>query len=186
MGFRYELRLSGAGGQGLLLAGKILAEAAAIYDGKVATQSQSYGPEARGRASKSDVVISDAEIDYPVATNLDLLLALTQESVDAYIGDVKSDGIVLVDSVLVTQVPDGTYRVLSVPMVETSRDLAGRIISASLVAVGVIVGLVGVVSVSSVECAIRARVPRGTEGSNLEAFRAGLEMGGRLQEQPMP
>ena len=66
MSYRYEIRLSGEGGQGLVLAGKILAEAAAIYDDKNATQSQSYGPEARGGASRSEVIISDEEIDYPV------------------------------------------------------------------------------------------------------------------------
>ena len=71
MAFRYELRLSGEGGQGLVLAGKILAEAAAIYEDHNATQSQSYGPEARGGASKSEVIISDGEIDYPKAENLD-------------------------------------------------------------------------------------------------------------------
>ncbi|RKY44545.1 MAG: 2-oxoacid:ferredoxin oxidoreductase subunit gamma, partial [Candidatus Neomarinimicrobiota bacterium] len=87
MSFRYELRLSGSGGQGLILIGKILAEAAAIYDGKNATQSQSYGPEARGGASRSEVIISDGEIDYPKAMKLDLLLALTQEACDLYIKD---------------------------------------------------------------------------------------------------
>lgn len=184
MGFRYELRLSGAGGQGLLLAGKIIAEAAAIYDGKIATQAQSYGPEARGGASKSEVVISDRDIDYPVATNLDLLLALTQESVDAYVGDVKDGGIILVDSDLVESVPEGSYRVVSLPIVETARDQVGRVISANLVAIGIIAGLVDVVSVSAIESAIRARVPRGTEDFNLQAFHAGLNMVSRLSDRP--
>ena len=75
MSFRYEVRLSGEGGQGLVLAGKVLAEAAAIYDDKNATQSQSYGPEARGGASRSEVIISDDDIDYPKAVDIDLLLA---------------------------------------------------------------------------------------------------------------
>jgi 2-oxoglutarate ferredoxin oxidoreductase subunit gamma len=184
MGFRYELRLSGAGGQGLLLAGKIIAEAAAIYDGKIATQAQSYGPEARGGASKSEVVISDRDIDYPVATNLDLLLALTQESVDAYVGDVKDGGIVLVDSDLVEDVPDGSYRIVSLPIVSTARDQVGRVISANLVAIGIIAGLIDVVTVSAIESAIRARVPRGTEEFNLKAFHAGLDMVRKLNEQP--
>jgi 2-oxoglutarate ferredoxin oxidoreductase subunit gamma len=89
MGFRYEIRLSGEGGQGLVLAGKILAEAAAIYDERNATQSQSYGPEARGGASKSEVIISDGEIDYPKAEKLDLQLALTQEALDKYWKDLR-------------------------------------------------------------------------------------------------
>jgi 2-oxoglutarate ferredoxin oxidoreductase subunit gamma len=95
--FRKEFRLSGSGGQGLILAGKILAEAAAIYDGKNATQSQSYGPEARGGSSRSEIIVSDEEIDYPKAVNIDLLLAFTQEACDKYKKDVKDDGIVLVD-----------------------------------------------------------------------------------------
>ena len=107
MAFRSELRLSGSGGQGLILAGKILAEAAAIYDGKNATQSQSYGPEARGGSSRSEVIISDAEIDYPKAINIDLLLAFTQEACDKYCKDVKENGILLVDSGYVTKVPKG-------------------------------------------------------------------------------
>ena len=173
---RYEVRLSGSGGQGLILAGKILAEAVAIYDGRNAVQTQSYGPEARGGASKAEVVISDGNIDYPKAMELDVLLALTQESVDAYVGDVKDEGIVLVDSDLVESVPDGPYRVVSLPIVETARDQVGRVISANLVAIGIIAGLVDVVSVSAIESAIRARVPRGTEDFNLQAFHAGLNM----------
>jgi len=184
MALRCELRLSGAGGQGLLFAGKIIAEAAAIYDGKIATQAQSYGPEARGGASKSDVVISDGEIDYPAATSLDLLLALTQESVGAYLKDVKPGGIVLVDSDLVGAIPDGDHRVIRMPIVETARSKVGKVISANLVAVGIIAGLVGVVSVSAIESAIKARVPRGTEEFNLRAFHAGLEMAAGLAAPP--
>jgi 2-oxoglutarate ferredoxin oxidoreductase subunit gamma len=176
MGFRCEIRLSGAGGQGLLLAGKIIAEAAAIYDGKLATQAQSYGPEARGGASKSEVVISDEDIDYPVARNPDLLLALTQESVDAYLSDVRSGGIVLVDSGLVTSVPEGDYRIVRLPIADKARDAVGKVVTANLVAVGIIAGLINVVTPSAFESAIRARVPRGTEDANLKAFRVGLEM----------
>ena len=94
--FRYEMRLSGEGGQGLVLAGKIIAEAAAIYDDRNATQSQSYGPEARGGASKSEVIISDGEIDFPKAENLDLLLALTQEALDKYHSDLKARAVMVV------------------------------------------------------------------------------------------
>ncbi len=184
MALRCELRLSGAGGQGLLFAGKIIAEAAAIYDGKIATQAQSYGPEARGGASKSDVIISDGEIDYPAASSLDLLLALTQESVEAYLKDVKPGGTVLVDSDLVGPVPEGSYRVVRLPIVETARSKVGKVISANLVAVGIIAGLIGVVSVSAIESAVKARVPRGTEDFNLRAFHAGLDMVKALDERP--
>ncbi len=92
MSKRYEIRFSGAGGQGLILAGVIMAEAASIYEGIQAVQSQSYGPEARGGASKSEVIISDGPIDYPKATIVDALLALTQEACDKYSHDLKEGG----------------------------------------------------------------------------------------------
>ena len=181
MGSRFELRLSGAGGHGLLLAGKVIAEAAAIYDGRTATQAQSYGPEARGGVSRSDVVISDGDIDFPVARKLDFLLAMTQASVEAYIGDVKDGGTVLVDDSLVETVPDGAYRVVRAPIIATARERIGRPITANLVAVGLIAGLTDVVTVQALESAVRARVPRGTEDSNLEAFHSGLELSGGLK-----
>jgi 2-oxoglutarate ferredoxin oxidoreductase subunit gamma len=167
MGSRFELRLSGAGGHGLLLAGKVIAEAAAIYDGRTAT---------RGGVSRSDVVISDGDIDFPVARDIDFLLAMTQESVEAYIGDVKDGGTVLVDDSLVESVPDGNYRVVRAPIIETARERIGKPITANLVAVGLIAGLTDIVTVPSLESAVRARVPRGTEDPNLKAFRAGLEL----------
>jgi 2-oxoglutarate ferredoxin oxidoreductase subunit gamma len=182
MSTRYELRLSGAGGHGLLLAGKVIAEAAAIYDGRTATQAQSYGPEARGGVSRSDVVISDGDIDFPVANKLDFLLAMTQESVDKYIGDMKEGGTVLIDGSLVDEVPHGRYRVVRAPIVETARDRVGRPITANLVAVGVIAGLTDVVTVPSLESAVRARVPRGTEEANLKALSAGLELAESLKD----
>jgi 2-oxoglutarate ferredoxin oxidoreductase subunit gamma len=179
---RYEIRLSGEGGPGLVLAGKILAEAAAIYDDKNATQSQSYGPEARGGASRSEVIISQGEIDYPKAENLDLLLALTQEALDKYLGDLKPDGLLIVDEDAVTRIPAGTWRLVRVPFLSIARDRLGRVIVANIVALGTIVSLSGVVSRGAVEQAILARVPRGTEELNGQAFRLGLEAAGKGQE----
>jgi 2-oxoglutarate ferredoxin oxidoreductase subunit gamma len=101
---------------------------------------------------------------------------MTQESVEAYIGDVKKGGTVLVDDSLVETVPDGDYRVVRAPIITTARDRIGRPITANLVAVGLIAGLIDAVTVSSLESAVRARVPRGTEDSNLQAFHTGLEL----------
>ena len=81
---RTEIRLAGEGGQGMILAGIILAEAAAMYDDKYAVQTQSYGPEARGGASKAEVIIDSGEIDYPEVINADVLVALSQEACDKY------------------------------------------------------------------------------------------------------
>ncbi|MCU0643299.1 MAG: 2-oxoacid:acceptor oxidoreductase family protein [bacterium] len=180
MSYRYEIRLSGEGGQGLVLAGKILAEAAAIYDGKNATQSQSYGPEARGGASRSEVIISDEDIDYPKAINIDLLLALTQESCTKYSKDLKATGILLVDSDAVTECPEGKFKIYRVPIIESARTKLGRVVVANIVALGAIIELTKIVSMDAIESAILARVPKGTERINKEAFQLGVELGKEL------
>src|SRR5512138_1966714 len=94
---RYEIRLAGEGGQGLILAGIILGEAAAIYDGKKAIQTQSYGPEARGGASKSEVIVSTSDIDYPKVTSADALVVMSQEACDKYAADLQREGLMIVD-----------------------------------------------------------------------------------------
>ena len=176
MSFRYEIRLSGAGGQGLILVGKILAEAAAIYDEKNATQSQSYGPEARGGASRSEVIISDDDIDYPKATNIDLLLAMTQEAVDKYANDVKKNGIIIVDSSYVKENPKGNYKVYNYPITNIAEDEIGKKLVANIIALGAIVKLSNIISENAVINAIRARVPKGTEELNIKAFKHGIEL----------
>jgi 2-oxoglutarate ferredoxin oxidoreductase subunit gamma len=180
MSYRYEIRLSGEGGQGLVLAGKILAEAAAIYDGKNATQSQSYGPEARGGASRSEVIISDEDIDYPKAINIDMLLALTQESCNKYSMDLKDDGILLVDSDSVKDCPPGKFKIYKVPIIESARARVGRVVVANIVALGIIIELTKIVSMDAIESAILARVPKGTEKINMQAFQLGAEIGKEL------
>lgn len=180
MSFRYDIRLSGEGGQGLVLAGRILAEAAAIYDDKNATQSQSYGPEARGGASRSEVIISDEDIDYPKAVSIDLLLALTQESVDKYTKDLKENGILLVDSGAVTRIPQGNFRVYRVPITGIARERVGKAVVANIVALGIIVELTKVVSVRALEAAVLSRVPKGTEELNIKAFKTGMEVAQEL------
>jgi len=173
---RYEIRLSGEGGQGLVLAGKILAEAAAIYDDRNATQSQSYGPEARGGASKSEVIIADGDIDFPKAENLDMLLALTQEALDKYHADLRAGGLLVVDTDAISRLPQGDWRVVSVPLSRLAREKLGKPVVANIIALGVIVQLSKVVTEQAAELAILARVPRGTEDLNRRAFRLGLEI----------
>jgi 2-oxoglutarate ferredoxin oxidoreductase subunit gamma len=186
MAFRYEIRLSGEGGQGLVLAGKILAEAAAIYDERNATQSQSYGPEARGGASKSEVIISDGEIDYPKAEKLDLQLVLTQEALDKYWQDLRPGGWLIVDSDAVARLPEGDFRVVRVPFVRLAREKLGRPVVANIIALGVIVRLAQVVSEEGTEHAILARVPRGTEELNRKAYHLGLEVASEMTRVPTP
>jgi 2-oxoglutarate ferredoxin oxidoreductase subunit gamma len=172
---RYEVRLSGSGGQGLILAGKILAEAVAIYDGRNAVQTQSYGPEARGGASRAEVVISDGEIDYPKAVQLDLLLSLTQASCTKYSGDLKEGGILIVDSEAVKQLPPGNYRIYSIPIAGIAIEKIGKAVVTNIVALGILTKISGVVSAGSMRKAILARVPKGTEELNMKAFDEGLK-----------
>jgi 2-oxoglutarate ferredoxin oxidoreductase subunit gamma len=167
------MRFSGAGGQGLILAGIIMGEAASIFDGKQAVQSQSYGPEARGGASKSEVIISDQLIDFPKATNVDALLALTQEACDKYSNDLKEGGILLVDSDLVKNLPEGNFTVVSIPIISIAKNEVGRSIVANIVALGAMVALTGIVSRESAEKAVLARVPEAFVELNRKAFAMG-------------
>jgi len=182
MSYRYEIRLSGSGGQGIVTAGVILAEAAAIYDEKNATQSQSYGPEARGGASKSEVIISDQEIHFPKATSIDLLLSLTQESCDRYHSDLKEKGILIVDSTFVSKVPEGDYKLYKLPISDVAKNEIGKIIVANIVALGAIVEISRVVSNEAIENAVLARVPRGTEDLNRKALAEGMKLASNLED----
>ncbi|MEW6756978.1 MAG: 2-oxoacid:acceptor oxidoreductase family protein [Acidobacteriota bacterium] len=174
MGKRYEIRLAGSGGQGLVLGGVILAEAA-ILEGKNACQSQSYGPESRGGASKSEVILSDEEIDYPKATSIDLLLCMTEASADKYIKDAPDSCIVIADGDLVPGDIPSKYRHVKAPITRLARETVGREFVANIVALALIAELTKVVSVESLEKAVLARVPKGTEELNKKAIRVGQE-----------
>ncbi len=178
---RYEVRLSGSGGQGLILAGVMLAEAVGVGDGKNAVQTQSYGPEARGGASRSDVVISDGEIYYPKTMKLDLLLALTQEACDKYFADLKEDGMLVVDSVMVTQVPTKKY--YSFPFMRLAKEEIGHVMVANVIALGAIAELSGIVSQESLKKVVTGRAPRGTEEKNQKALELGFSIARKVKKQ---
>lgn len=170
---RTEIRLAGEGGQGMILAGIILAEAAAIYDGLQVVQSQSYGPEARGGASKSEVILSHAAIDFPEVIQADVVIALSQEANDKYGNGLKENGLLIVDAIQVTQrVPEKAIRL---PITRIARDTTGREITANTVALGILVGLTGIVSPDAIRKAVSARAPRGTGEMNLAALEAGFQ-----------
>lgn len=176
MGTRYEIRLAGSGGQGLILAGVILAEAAGIYDGKFVCQTQSYGPAARGGASKAEVVISDVEIDYPKAVRPDVLLALNQASLDKYLGDLKPGGVLLVDADLVREVPE--EGAVTIPFTRIAREL-GKEMMANIVALGALAAITQAVSSEGLQQAVLARVPPQTREMNQKALEAGMAAAGK-------
>ncbi len=178
---KVEIRLSGSGGQGLILAGLILAEAAAIYEGMNAVQTQSYGPEARGGASRSEVIISTDEILFPKTKRLDYLLALNQESCDRYTRDLKEDGLLLIDSDAVDHIPP--VKAVSLPLVRTAREKVGKVMTTNIVSLGALVGLSSVVSKDSLKKAVLSRVPRGTEELNLKALQLGYQLADKVREE---
>lgn len=184
MSFRYDIRLSGSGGQGIILMGIILAEAIGIYDGKFVAQTQSYGPEARGGSSKAEVVVSDMEIDYPKAMQLDLLVAMTQKSCDDYYMDLKPDGILIVDSTLVRQIP--VPRAYQIPFTRIARENLKREMVANIIGLGAIARLTPAVSPKAIETAVLARVPKGTEKLNRDALQAGMKAAQKLKSLTFP
>jgi 2-oxoglutarate ferredoxin oxidoreductase subunit gamma len=172
---RYEIRLSGSGGQGLIFAGVALAQAITTLDDSNVVQTQSYGPEARGGASRADLVISDSEIYYPKPMKLNLLLALTQEACDNYFPDLKEDGLLIIDSDLVTQVP--TSRYVGVPFTQLAKNDIGVPMVANVIALGAICAITGIVSEKALTEVVKLRAPRGTEEKNLAALKLGIKMG---------
>lgn len=172
----WGVRLSGSGGQGLILAGIILAEAA-ILDGQNVVQTQSYGPAARGGASKAEVIISPEEIDYPKVERADVFLGLNQESVLKYMGGCKENSVAIVDSGLVNYIPASLAKVYALPITDTARRQVGRELVANVVALGAITALSGVVSRDSVATALLRRVPKGTEDMNRRALELGFGLG---------
>jgi 2-oxoglutarate ferredoxin oxidoreductase subunit gamma len=179
MARRYEVRLGGTGGQGAILAGILLAEAA-IRDGNNVVQTQSYGPEARGGASRSEVVISDGSIHYPKVIQADITLCMSQEACDRYGRQMRSGGLLILDTDHVTRAP--TTRAVCVPLTTLARDVTGREIVANVVGLGVMAGLTGIASREALEAAVRDRAPRGTVEINLKALAAGFEAAERMRE----
>ncbi|MDY7075740.1 MAG: 2-oxoacid:acceptor oxidoreductase family protein [Chloroflexota bacterium] len=179
MARRYEVRLAGTGGQGAILAGILLADAA-IRDGKNVVQTQSYGPEARGGASRSEVVISAGEIHYPKVIQAGITLCMSQTACDRYGRQMCRGGLLILDADHVTRAP--TTQAVRVPMTTLARDEIGRGIVANVVGLGVLVGLTGIVSREALEAAVRDRAPHGTESINMQALAAGFEAARHVRE----
>lgn len=169
------VRFAGYGGQGLLTAGLILADAAALYDKKKVIQTQSYGPEARGGASKSDVIISDQAIAFPKPDKVDILVAMNQIAVDRHTNALKEQGMLLADATFVkTVVFSNSYLI---PFTAIAREQFQKELVANVVALGALVELSGVVSKEAIEKALENRVPRDALDVNKRALATGYDMG---------
>ncbi len=173
---KIEIRLSGSGGQGVILAAIILADAA-IEQGINAIQTQSYGPEARGGSSKAEVIISKHEIKFPKVTNANILLALTQNSYDKYIATLSKNGILVVDE-SVNVITDAPYTIYKLPILDTAQNKIGTHMVSNIVSVGVLYALIGedVISKDVMLKSIIDRVPPVTVDKNISAFEEGIKL----------
>ena len=170
---RHDIRVAGFGGQGMLLAGLLIGKAAALYDGKEAVLTQSYGPEARGGASNADVIIDDDPIDYPLVAHPDHFVAMFQEAYERYRPSMVKDGILLIESDLVKPSADeGPYR--GIPATRIAEELGRRIV-ANVVMVGFFSGATGLISPQAGEQAIRNTLRPRLVDLNLKAFNAGYD-----------
>jgi 2-oxoglutarate ferredoxin oxidoreductase subunit gamma len=177
---RIEIRFAGFGGQGIIKSGIITAAAASIYAGKNAVQTQSYGPESRGGACKSEVVISEEEIDFPKVVEPDILVLMSQHAYIDYVDDIKAGGTVILDPDMIPREKDSkNVKVFRVPATKIAEGL-GRKIVANIVMLGAFVAITGVLDENAVREAVKDNIPRGTEELNLAAFQKGYEYGKSL------
>ncbi|MHA1505922.1 MAG: 2-oxoacid:acceptor oxidoreductase family protein [Candidatus Asgardarchaeia archaeon] len=165
---RVEVRFAGSGGQGIITMGILLGYALVIYEGKNAVQTQSYGPEARGSTSRSEVVISDDKIYYPIVENPDVFVCMSQDSYDKFIGDLKNGGKLLHDSDLV-KVEREDIETFSIPSVRIAEEKFGERIVSNMVMLGFFTKVTGLVSYHSMKKSIVDTFPRKYE-LNLKAF----------------
>ncbi len=172
---RREIRITGFGGQGIILAGYILGKAAAVYDGKMATMVQSYGPEARGSACAAQIVVADEKIHDPYVRRQEILVAMSQEGYDNYIGKLVEGGVVLYDRDLVETggPPQKASLFASVPATTTAESM-GKRMAANIVMLGFLTGCTGIVGAEAMREAVRTSVPPGTEEFNLAALERGF------------
>jgi len=177
---RTEVRFAGFGGQGIIKSGIIVASAACIHGGKNAVQTQSYGPESRGGACKSEVVISGEDIDFPKVVEPDVLVVMSQHAYNDYSGDVKAGGIVIMDPDMIPSEKElEGVKVYKVPATKIAEQLGRRIV-ANIVMLGAFVAITGLLDANAIKEAIKENIPKGTEELNLAAFEKGYEFGKKL------
>ncbi len=180
---RFEIRLSGLGGQGILTLGKLLGHALALGHGYYVTQTQSYGPEARGGASRADLVVSSKPISYPKTERLDLLVALSQEACNSYHHLLKPTGVLLVDTGLVRQPPTNVY--LGLPFTELALERVKVPQATNVVALGAVTFLLPFARREVMRKSLLTTLPEKIHKVNLKAFALGFDQARKLLTRPM-
>jgi 2-oxoglutarate ferredoxin oxidoreductase subunit gamma len=174
---RTEVRLSGAGGQGIVLAGQILGQAVSLYEKeKFATFTQSYGPEARGGSCSAEVVVSDESVGYPYVINPQVLVIMSQEAYNKYTLNLNPKTVVIIDPDLVKPDASKKLKVFSIPATTLAREM-GRVVVANIIMLGFLAAVSNVVSPQALKKSILATVPEGTGEFNIKAFTLGYEYG---------
>ena len=169
---RTEIRITGMGGQGVVLCGHIIGRACAIDAGKHATMIQSFGPEARGSACSTTLAVSDTEVLYPYIGRPDIFVVMSTEGYDKYADELKDDGILVYERDLVKPRPKDTQQAYGVPSTRLAETI-GRTIVQNIVMLGFFSAATGIVERAQMREAVKASVPAGTEEFNLKAFDAG-------------
>ncbi|NLY41290.1 MAG: pyruvate ferredoxin oxidoreductase [Desulfovibrionales bacterium] len=175
---RFEIRLSGTGGQGILTLGKIMGQVLALDHGFYATQTQSYGPEARGGASRADLVVSSAPISYPKPVSLDLLVALSQEACNLYFCNLKPSGFLLVDTTLVTQTPSNIF--WGLPFTSLAKDKIGLPQTMNIICLGALSHFLPFMQFTSVKKALAGVLPAKILAINTKALTLGYSQAKKL------
>lgn len=174
---RLRLVFSGSGGQGVITAAIVLAEAAVIYEGVNATQSQSYGAAARGGATRSDIIISDQEINFPVVNQPNILVCLTQQAYTDFSPIIRPGGTLLTDSRFVETAKKVDAKQIELPIYEKVMETIGKPIVFNVAVLGALLGMVDIVDPDSVLKVIGGRVPKDYMKMNAQALELGLELG---------
>jgi 2-oxoglutarate ferredoxin oxidoreductase subunit gamma len=176
MAKRIEIRIAGFGGQGIILAGTILGKAISVYGNGNVTQIQSYGPEARGGACRTDLVLCDENVDYPGITSADIFIAMSQEALDRYIKGLKENGLLLVDSTLVKKLPNrNDIKIYKIPATKIAINKFGKPVVANMIMLGSLLYLTDIAKFDWVISALKGSVPKGMEDVNKKAFQLGYE-----------
>ena len=173
---RREIRIAGFGGQGVVLAGNIIGQAAAVYDKQYAAFTQNYGPEARGGSCTAEVVASEEPIGYPYLTKPQIVVILSQDAYTKYGKDLPDDTQLIIDPDLVKPEPSQTHSYLTVPSNRMAREL-GRVVVANIILLGFLASVNNFVSIEALRKSVLASVPKGTGEFNMKAFELGYKYG---------
>lgn len=174
---RYEIRIAGLGGQGVILLGVVLAKAIASNEDLHVVQTQSYGPESRGGAVRADLVVSNEPVDYPKVTRADVLVAMSQSAFDTYLDNLKESGTVVIDSGLVT--PETRRSDITVKVVSATKKASelGTVVVANMIMLGALVGIIKLASKTAIINALKETIPDKNLSEDVAAVEMGMKFG---------